>query len=253
MLCRARRQRHRFGSHIFYLCNKIFFTFIFFGIFFLNFYTFCHSVGVNIMLGAVLGTDGFPQTEPSRHFEFSLFWRLAKERFYSYNYVKCVTELIWIMHQMPGPIRTGQCRPLLPVFGENHSLLAGEGGGPSWFGEAVIQCQWTIRTRTHSIGCDDECKHRLQKSVSNTHSMTAFSLRTFEMARCALFGSNFHWNFCHNMLTVGLRWSIVGESGANYEKLLTGGCRVVDFTASSRLEYYCKFRPEMLTTMFLWT
>ena len=196
---------------------------------------------------------GSPRQSPAAILNFHFSGDLQKRDLFLLYYVKCMTELIWIMHQMPGPIRTGQCRPLLPVFGENHSRLAGEGGGPSWFGEAVIQCQWTIRTRAHSIGCDDECKHGRQKSVSNTHSMTAFSLRTFEMARCALFGSNFHWNFCHNMLTVGLRWSIVGESGANYEKLLTGGCRVVDFTASSRLEYYCKFRPEMLTTMFLWT
>ena len=147
--------------------------------------------GSVLCLGAGLESDGFTQTVPSRHFEFSLFWRLAKERFFSQNSVKCMTELIWIMHQIPGPIRTGQCRPLLPVFGENHSRLAREGGGPSWFGEAVIQCQWTIRTQTHSIGCGHECKHSRQKSASNSGLMTAFRLHTFEMARCALFGRVF--------------------------------------------------------------
>ena len=85
------------------------------------------------------------------------------------------------MHQTPGPIRVGQCRPLLPVFGENQSVLAREGGGPPWFGEAVIQCQWTIRTRTHSIGCDDKCKHSPQNSASNPHRMTAFSRLTFKL------------------------------------------------------------------------
>ena len=50
--------------------------------------------GSVLCLGAGLESDGFTQTVPSRHFEFSLFWRLAKERFFSQNSVKCMTELI---------------------------------------------------------------------------------------------------------------------------------------------------------------
>ena len=153
--------------------------------------------GSTLCLGAGLESDGFTQTEPSRHFEFSLFWRLAKERFFSQNSVKCMTELIWIMHQTPGPIRTGQCRPLLPVFGENHSRLAREGGGPSWFGEAAIQCQWTIRTRTHSIGCGDECKHSRQKSASKSYSMTAFTTTYLLDGEMCTFRANFHLNNSH--------------------------------------------------------